>query len=138
VNDFPIDILKSSLFTGSGMKKPKGNAIMVIFPYFDKGIWAFDDKEKGLQREPFVCGIPEIIDLMVSGLKDPQKGFRLVFSGTTFPKYQSRLKWVREESGGNWYEFESLKMEGWLCPALFHYFEKAPEFIYFKCENYEV
>lgn len=72
---------------------------------------------------------------MVSGLTNPKKGFRLIFSGAEFPKYQGRLKWIREESGGNWYEFEDLKMEGWLCPALFKYFDVAPKFIYFKCEN---
>lgn len=111
------------------------NSIMVIFPYFDHGTWVFDDKDKGLQREPFVAGIPEIINLMVANLKEPEKGFRLIFSGSSFPNYQSRLKWVREEHGGNWYEFEALKMEGWLCPALFCYFDTAPEHIYFKCES---
>jgi hypothetical protein len=113
----------------------KGNAIMVIFPYFQNGMWAFDDKDKGLQREPFVAGIPEIINLMVNDLKDPEKGFKLIFSGSAFPGHQGQLKRIREESGGNWYEFEALKMQGWLCPALFCYFETAPEYIYFKCEN---
>lgn len=32
--------------------------------------------------------------------------------------------------GGNWYWNESLGMEGWLCPALFKYFDTAPERIY--------
>jgi hypothetical protein len=98
-------------------------------------MWVFDDDKKGLQREPFVAGIPEIINLMVSGLTNPKKGFKLIFSGSAFPNHQGNLNWVREESGGNWYEFEALKMEGWLCPALFHYFESAPEYIYFKCES---
>ncbi len=35
-----------------------------------------------------------------------------------------------QEMGGNWYWNESLGMEGWLCPALFKYFDTAPERIY--------
>lgn len=33
---------------------------------------------------------------------------------------------LREEYGGNWYWCPQLELEGWLCPALFMYFEKAP------------
>jgi len=36
----------------------------------------------------------------------------------------------REEYGGNWYYSKDLDMEGWLCPALFKYFDNAPEKIY--------
>ena len=32
--------------------------------------------------------------------------------------------------GGNWYDSPDLDIEGWLCPALFKYFEVAPERIY--------
>ena len=30
------------------------------------------------------------------------------------------------EMDGNWYATDDPPMEGWLCPALFHYFDKAP------------
>ena len=36
----------------------------------------------------------------------------------------------RADSGGTWYYSEALGMEGWLCPALFKYFETAPARIY--------
>ena len=31
---------------------------------------------------------------------------------------------------GNWYYSADLDAEGWLCPALFKYFDEAPEKIY--------
>lgn len=33
---------------------------------------------------------------------------------------------------GNTYYCEALDMEGWLCPALFKYFEEAPKNLYAK------
>ena len=38
------------------------NAMLVIFPYRYEGTWVFDDERVGLEREPFVSGIPEMID----------------------------------------------------------------------------
>jgi hypothetical protein len=32
--------------------------------------------------------------------------------------------------GGNWYFSPQFQLEGWLCPALFKYFEAAPQKIY--------
>lgn len=51
-----------------------------------------------------------------------------------FPGYRVKLEWKREEYGGNWYYSAEFKMEGWLCPALFKYFEKAPKEIYVRAE----
>ena len=39
------------------------NALFVIEPYQWNGIWVFDDPRVGLQQEPFVSGMPEIIEL---------------------------------------------------------------------------
>ena len=40
------------------------NQIMVIAPYWveEFGSWVFDDPAAGLQQEPFVGGVPEMID----------------------------------------------------------------------------
>ena len=40
------------------------NQIMVIAPYWlERGrCWVFDDPAAGLQQEPFVSGVPEMID----------------------------------------------------------------------------
>ena len=94
------------------------NAIQVIFPYRDNGVWMFDDKSKGLVREPFVCGIPEMMDLLVADIQQPDKGFALYFSEQEFPGFQFKLDLVRPEGGGNWYKgtFDGSDLEGrlWL------------------------
>jgi hypothetical protein len=43
----------------------------------------------------------------------------------SFPGHQRKMTWKREETRGNWYGSAEPPMEGWLCPALFQYFEKA-------------
>ena len=106
------------------------NAIMVIHPYKHEELWVFDDEKVGLIQEPFVSGADDIIDKMVVDIPNAEKGFNLIFSATAFPGHQAVFEWRREESGGNWYYCELVKMEGWLCPALFRYFTVAPEKIY--------
>ena len=108
------------------------NAISVIYPYKYEGMWVFDDPDVGLRREPFVAGIDTMIDLWVENVPNADKGFRLIFSPTPFPGYTSKLEWRREEHGGNWYWSPDFQMEGWLCPALFKYFESAPMELYVK------
>lgn len=106
------------------------NAMMVIHPYRYDGVWVFDDEKVGLVQEPFVSGADLIIDKMVESITDAASGFTLLFSASPFPGSQLALDRVREEHGGHWYNSESLGMEGWLCPALFRYFESAPDKLY--------
>lgn len=116
-----------------------GNSIMVLRPYNYYGSWVFDDDRVGLVREPFVQGIPEILEdaLARAGipLEEAREGFVLTFSGTPFPGEpepgQVALKWTEAEAGGNWYVDQDGK-RGWLCPALFKYFPVAPRMIYCK------
>ncbi len=49
-------------------------------------------------------------------------------------RYTEKLEWRRKESGDNWYYSDHDKMEGWLCPALFKYFPKAPRDNYVRPE----
>jgi len=111
------------------------NSIMVISPYWYSGTWVFDDESVGLNREPFVLCIPEMINELVSHIANSHKGFRLLFSGSAFPSYQMELEWVKEESGGNWYRIKGQTQEGWLCPSLFKYFETIPKSIFVKAEK---
>lgn len=113
------------------------NALLTIRPYKHNGTWVFDDPDAGLVREPFVCGVPEMIDRMVADVPGAARGFRLVFSGGPFPGSMVQLDWLREEIGGNWYAWREGAMEGWLCPALFKYFEAAPPRIYARVEAVE-
>jgi hypothetical protein len=110
------------------------NSIVVLQPYRHAGMWVFDDAATGLVQEPFVAGIPEMIDEIVKEFSHAENGFRMLFSATPFPGYQVKLEWRREEMGGNWYYSQRHKSEGWLCPALFKYFETAPKEIYVKAE----
>jgi hypothetical protein len=106
------------------------NAINVIYPYKYEEMWVFDDERVGLIQEPFVAGADRIIEQMVADIPNPENGFVLMFAGTPFPGYQATLEWRREEYAGNWYHSSQLGMEGWLCPAMFKYFEKAPKNLY--------
>jgi len=133
----------------SGWKKPlwgsrevqmTNNCIFTIMPYKHHGGWVFDDEKAGLVQEAFVSGIPEIIEWLIAehGIKGATKGFRLYFSKNPFPGSQLKLKWLRGDDTGNWYEVDmgdGVKEEGWLCPALFKYFDAAPKSIFVRGET---
>ncbi len=106
------------------------NAIIAIHPYKYEGLWVFDDPKAGLAQEPFVSGADDIIEKMVRNIPDADAGFTLLFSSTPFPGYQTALEWRRQDLSGNWYYSPDLGIEGWLCPALFRYFDTAPQRIY--------
>ena len=102
------------------------NSLFAIAPYKSQGFWVFDDPQVGLSREPFVSGADRIIDVLTESIPDAGNGFKLVFSPQSFPGALARFVRVREEHGGNWYQWPEREMEGWLCPALFKYFPEAP------------
>lgn len=108
---------------------------MAIFPYRYQDTWVFDDEAAGLVKEPFVSGIPEMVDILVRDIPNAGDGFKLFFSANPFPGFQAELIWMREEYGGNWYRWERENLEGWLCPALFKYFQQAPVKIYCRGEQ---
>jgi hypothetical protein len=109
------------------------NALRVLFPRREYGVWLFDDPGVGLVREPFVSGMPEILEQLVKDIPDAEHGFTLFLSDQPFPRYQAELVHLREEFGGNWYKLSGTEMEGWLCPALYLYFSSAPRSIYLCC-----
>lgn len=41
------------------------DSIMVLQPYWHADTWVFDDSAVGLAKEPFVAGIPAMINDMV-------------------------------------------------------------------------
>ncbi len=106
------------------------NSILVIHPYKYNGVWVFDDPRVGLVQEPFISGADTAIDRMVEGVTNAASGVTLLFSASRFPGSQHEFVWRREEDGGNWYFSPAHEVEGWLCPALFKYFESAPEQIF--------
>ena len=108
------------------------NSLFAIAPYKFEGFWVFDDPSVGLRQEPFVSGADDIIDILTKDIPDAATGFKLVFSPQPFPGFTARFDWNRSEHGGNWYTWADRGIEGWLCPALFKYFETAPNEIYVK------
>jgi len=119
------------------------NSIMIIHPYWKHRTWCFSDDATGLVDEPFVSGADIIISLLVAEkgiLMDAEKGFNLIFSATPFPEWESVLH--RDDSdmnpgyGGTWYNItiNHKTFKGWLCPALFKYFNEAPKQIYVKVQ----
>jgi hypothetical protein len=110
------------------------NLLKVIYPYKHQEMWVFDDEKAGLRQEPFIAGSDEIISKLVVNVPNAESGFILIFSDNPFPGYNVFLEWRREQYRGNWYYCPQLGIEGWLCPAMFHYFDQTPEklFILFK------
>jgi len=106
------------------------NSINVIAPYRYLDMWVFDDPSVGLSAEPFVGGADTMIDRVTSDLPNAQQGFVMVFSAHPFPGHQFRLDWRKQEGSGNVYYAQELDAEGWLCPALFRYFDETPAQIY--------
>lgn len=129
-------ILSMACYVGEKKWDSSSNSILVIAPYRHAGTWVFDDPRVGLNAEPFVAGIPELIDKLVADacISNAHDGFRLIFSAQPFPGYQTEVVWRRREAGGNWYYSEKYDQEGWLCAALFKYFRRAPKDIYVKAE----
>ena len=111
-----------------------GNSIVVIKPYHLHGTWVFDDPAAALKQEPFVAGVPEMIDHLVREIPNARAGFRLLFSAAPFPGHQAAFTRVRGDIGGTWYRSDDPPMEGWLCPALFKYYKTAPKQLFVKAE----
>lgn len=127
-------LLTIPLLTSAAEKKAPANSVHVIWPYNIDGIWAFDDKDKRIEREPFVGAINPMIEELVKDIPDAKIGFRLLFSADFIPEHSAKLVWRRKEGKGNWYYCEKFKTEGWLCPALLKYFVRPPKEIYVRCE----
>src|SRR5262249_56578330 len=106
--------------------------LFVIRPYRWNGLWVFDDADVGLTREPFVAGVPEMIERATGELPGAAEEFLAVFSAGRFPGAQVVLERVREEGGGTVYRWPETGQQGWLCPALFRYFDRAPERLYIE------
>jgi hypothetical protein len=123
------------------------NAINVIKPYKWEGMWVFDDDRVGLVKEPFVAGIPEMIESILTIKKiDGENGFLLLFSDGLFKGAELTIEWVRFEYNGDIYRIAEVfgmkvvsiqNMEGWLCPALRLYYPEAPAKIYLQVKSVE-
>ena len=131
-----VALVAALLLAACGERGPdvRNNVLKVIRPYFAHGTWVFDDPATGLKAEPFVEGVPRMIDRLVADIPDARSGFRLTFSGDPFPDHELVLKRGERYGGGYYYVDPATGSRGWLCPALFKYFREAPEAIYAKAD----
>jgi hypothetical protein len=103
------------------------NAIHVIAPYWSHGTWVFDDPARGLSAEPFVSGVPEMIDDLVRDIPGARAGFRLLFSPTPFPGFQRAFALVREEFGGQLVPLRRLAGRGLALSGAVQVFRRGPQ-----------
>ncbi len=94
------------------------NQILVIAPYWLDSVetWVFDDEAVDLVQEPFVSGVPEMIDELVADIPDARPGFRLLFSAGPLPGFQRKLTRLREEFGGWWYSSDDDSLQEMVDP----------------------
>ena len=114
-----------------------------IDPDLIEATGVFDDEATGLKEEAFVLGMSEMISAVIEskGIPNAAEGFVLTFSDEPFDGHDVELQWSRADEpetpmAGNWYsgEISGQVMEGWLCPALFCFFESAPQRLFVKAD----
>ena len=64
--------------------------MMVIYPYREQYTWVFDDERVGLVREPFVQGVPEMINLLSQTFPMPLKVSDSYFQPIHFPDIKQK------------------------------------------------
>ena len=111
--------------TSGGRLVPRADAILVIAPYWYNGTWVFDDEAAGLNREPFVAGVPEMIDVLVKDIPEAKERISFAVRREPVPGYQKKLTWGCGDMGGNYYRLDNPPMEGWICPAMFRYYRDS-------------
>ena len=65
------------------------NQILVIKPYLHLGTWVFDDPSTDLVQEPFVSGVPEMINDLVADIPNARQGFRMLFPRHRSPVFNA-------------------------------------------------
>lgn len=110
------------------------NAINVITPYVENGIWKFDDEKRSLKSEPFVGTTNDIISTLIdeSIFIDKTKEVSIFFAEEDFPGAEYVLTADGEDGNGMWYRWGDHRkpLRGWLCPATLKFFESFPKRIF--------
>ena len=120
-------------------KRPSGaarrNAIFTLTFYRYQGQWVFDDDRRDIFVEPLVCGADEVFDVISGRCEDDGINRCTVnFSSSPIPGFALHATYLGPEFGGSRYSTPDMKLdtpfEFWLCPAIFAYFECAPQDLY--------
>ena len=105
------------------------NAVIAISPYkIEGGIFAFDDPNTGLIREPFIGGANKYLHQWAG----ENESCTIAFSYNPIPNYDVKLNLQDSDMqlGSNYVDEQGYLV--WLCPALFRYFTTAPDKLYVK------
>jgi hypothetical protein len=109
--------------------------VLTLYRDARDGLWKFDDERYGLRAEPLVDSATKLIDKL---LKTARCNLCTVLvSNERVSKRQTRFEWLcATEPTGNVYVLPATGESGWLCPALFHYFDQAPQalFVYARAK----
>jgi hypothetical protein len=134
---------------------------LFVYPHVEdkQFFWAFDFPALGIMQEPFVDGIPEILESAI----ESELRIRADKEGGIFPVVATRLpgfivmfetsqackerppilephrgritielQKVEPKNGGTVYKDTTTNMQGWLCPALNKFFPESPETIWVR------
>jgi hypothetical protein len=135
------------------------NELFFINAYRRGKTWLFDDKQRGIVAEPFVCGASELIQKYLDrkGMKRKRKNVSLVFSLQPFPEadtiltctekcypmkigkmstmfgdHFSCLGYDRSKESTSAYYMDQEGHKCWLCPAQMKFFGQVADIIYAK------
>ena len=108
--------------------------LMIIEPYWHDDMWVFDDEYLGMDKEPLVAGMPQIVDDLVRNISDARGAFKLLFSPAPFPGYRMKLERTGEDDQCGGYAIDGRPEEGRLSAALSNYFATPPETIFVAAE----
>ena len=120
----------------------------------EKGRWVFEKDGKLYDMAPanfteyvlgpLIVGADRLINLgcQQKNIKEPQKGFYLLFSQNYFPNADVQFEYVEQKFDGWVYKIIELNLNGiipgqsaWICPYLNSYFLAPPNMLYIKMEG---
>jgi hypothetical protein len=108
------------------------NAIKVIKR---QGIWSFNDKEYGLENVEFCNGA----DILLNHYAEIDQSIYIMFADQEFPEHNVKsLEFSKSRGEKSYYTFKVFEQGDMYMLSvafgkpLLHYYDKAPETIYFK------
>lgn len=101
---------------------------------WDGATWIYSDVDHDVVDEPFVAGVPDLIDALRerAGMNpNTLDAFRLAFACALFP-HAHRVEIEHEEMGGVWVRLKPDHLRGWCCPHIHDYLRPLPSHV---CAN---
>lgn len=124
-----------------------------IRPFKKNNRWVFDyggqtydmapAEFTSMALSPVIVGADRIISIGCSlkNIKNPEKGFNLLFSESYFPNADVKFNFIEQKFDGLLYSVEQLNIPGmpkdqsvWICSYLSLYFSSIPKTLFLKIE----